>query len=406
MFIVKVGYVSVGGKTLAAVRTAIRQKVHANYPGLQFDLTLSSPRTFLVHAVENVKVPGTYPAHAVDRVSAVLARAGAISGASRRRITIHHRGGGDVTADLVMYELTGDTRYNPFLLDGDVIHVPFPAVLVTITGAVRRPGAYELVSTKNVAELLDLAGGLAPTAAKLPLRIVRRNGSQLETSTDVPLGKDVQLVDDDKVFIHGIEDLQRTVLLIGAVVGADPLDAATTSKRLPFVEGDTVLSLLERAGGIKAPGDLKHSFITRIGPDGAQQVVQLDLEALLVRRDFKANRQIAIGDTIVIPPMRYGVMVEGAVARAGIYNFNPLFGVPEYIAHAGGLTRTARDMDDVKLIDATGKTHDYRWGMKLSPGDAILIPERTFTSGEIAQLVLAGAGLMLSGVAVALAARR
>ncbi|MEO8551566.1 MAG: SLBB domain-containing protein, partial [Kofleriaceae bacterium] len=406
-FIPKVGYVAVAAKTLTAVRAAMKAKVRANYPGLSFDLTVQTPRTFLVHVVENVKHPGTFPAHAVDRVSTVLTRAGVVAAASRRRITVHHRAGGDTIADLVKYELTGDTVYNPYLLDGDVVRVPFPVTLVKISGAVRRPGPYEVTATKDLTELVGLAGGLAPNVAKaLPVRIVRRNAQQQDTYLDIAVGANAALQDDDRVIVRGADDLQRTVLLIGAVVGSDPLDSTTTSRRLAFVEGDTVWSLIDRAGGIKAPGDLRRSYISRPKAEGGQELVPIDLDALLVRRDFKADKPIGMGDTIVIPPMQYSVMVEGAVGRAGLYNYNPLFGVPEYIAHAGGMSRTARDLDEVKLIEANGSTRPYRAGMKLQPGDAILVPERNYSRAEVSQLILAGAGLVLAGVAIVLAARR
>lgn len=409
-FISKVGFVEVAGKTLAVVRDSVKKKVRGNYPGLMFELTLVSPRTFLVHVVNNVKQPGTYASHPVERVSAVLATAGgATNGGSRRRIAVHHRNGTVITADLVMYELTGDTAYNPFVLDGDVIAVPFADVVTTISGAVRRPGTYELVKTKDVAELLDLAGGFASGAAKaLPVRVVHKNAHQQDVAEDLPVGDapNAALHDDDRVIVRGSEDLQRSVMLLGAVVGAEAIDAAASSKRLAFVEGDTVLSLIDRAGGIKAPGDLRHAYIARPQPSGSPTMIAVDLDALLVKRDFSADRPIQMGDTIVVPPMQYSVLVEGAVSRAGLYNYNPLFGVPEYIAHAGGRTRTAKDMDDVKLIDATGRTHGYKHGMKLAPGDAILVPERNFTRAEVAQLVLAGAGLILSGVAITLAATR
>jgi len=405
-FIPKIGYVAVANKTLSAVRTAMKSRVRANYPGLSFDLAVEAPRTFLVHVVENVKKPGTFSAHAVDRVSAVITRAGVVPAASRRRITIHHRTGADSIADLVEYELTGDTAFNPYLLDGDVVHVPFPELQVKVSGAVRRPGQYEVTGTKDLAELLQIAGGLAPTSAKsLPIRIVRRNAKQQDQYLDVPVGGNAPLSDDDRVIVRGTDDLQRTVLLIGAIVGSDPLDSTTTSRRLPFVEGDTVWSLLERAGGIKAPGDLGRSYIAR-PKQGGQDLIAINLDALLVRRDFKADKPIAMGDTIVIPAMQYSVMVEGAVGRAGLYNYNPLFGVPEYIAHAGGLTRTARDLDEVRLIEANGSTRDYKAGMKLQPGDAILVPERNFSRAEVTQLILATAGLVLSGVAIVIAARR
>jgi len=297
------------------------------------------------------------------------------------------------------------------LLDGDVVTVPFAELTVSVTGGVRRPGSYELVKSKDLSELLDLAGGLSAGAARsLPIRIVHHNKKQQEVFEELSFASgtvpNAPLQDLDEVMVPAIDELKRSVLLIGAVVGAESVDAAATSKRLPFVEGDTVLSLLERAGGIKAPGDLKRSYIERPQPTGQPKVIPVDLDALLVRRDVRADVSIFIGDTIVIPPMQYSVLVEGAVARAGLYPYNPKFGVPEYIAHAGGFTRTARDLDDSKLIDSNGITHDYHFGTKLNPGDAILVPERTFTRAEIVQLVMAGAGLVLSGIAITYAATR
>lgn len=409
-FISKVGYVDVSGQTLSAVRAQIVKKVRANYPGLHVDMTLVGPRTFLVHVADNVKTPGVLTAHAMERVSSVLARAGGTLG-SRRRITIDRKAGADLTADLVLYELTGDTNYNPYVLDGDVVRVPFADVVVSVAGAVRRPGNYELVATKDLAELLELAGGFTSSVAKtLPIKLVRKNAKQQAIVHALPFAgaatPNAVLHDEDSVLVRSADELQRTVLLIGAVVAADRIDAASTSARLPFVEGDTVLSLIDRAGGIRAPGDLGRSYISRRDKNGELQMTPLDLDALLVRRDFRADKPIEMGDTIVVPPMRHSILVEGAVARSGLYTYNPTFGIAEYIAHAGGRTRSARDLDEVQLIEPNGKTRGYRKGLKLNPGDTILVPERNFTRAEVVQIILSTAGVVLSGVAIGLAATR
>ena len=407
-FIAKVGFVAVSGRTLSAVRTAITAKVRALYPGLQFEVSLAEPRSFVVHVVDNVKVPGAYTSGALERVSTALTRAGGPTG-SRRRIAIKHRDGTTSTADLLRYDLTGDVAYNPFLLDGDVISVPFATPVVAISGPVRRPGRYELVAGKDVAELLELAGGFTAEADRaMPARLLRRNAQQQLASTELAFSSgaapNAPLQDDDQIVVHSTEELQRSVLIIGAVVGADPLDQATTSRRVPYIEGDTVRSLLDRVGGIRAPGDLRRSYIARTRPDQPPELIALDLEALLVRRDRTADRPVQMNDTIVVPPMVYSVLVEGAVAHAGLYNYNPTFGVSEYISRAGGRSRTAREIDDVQLIDAAGQTHPFRAGMRPAPGDAILVPERNFSRGEIAQLILAGVGIVLSGIAVTIAA--
>lgn len=410
VFISKVGFVAVAGKTLSVVRTEVQKKVRANYPGLQFALTLLAPRTFVVHIADNVQRPGAYPATPIERVSAVLARAGGVTG-SRRSISITRKNGSKLTADLVMYELTGDTTFNPFVLDGDVITVPVVGISVVVDGAVRRPGTYELVGTKDIAELLRLAGGLTTSAVRtLPLRIIRRNQVQHETFIDLKFaGNEAPnqvLQDDDRLVIRGSSELQRSVQLIGAVVAAEKLDTATTATRLPYIEGDSVFSLIERAGGIKAPGDLRRSYLSRPREKGAPELIPLDLEALLIQRDFRADKPVKMGDLIVVPPMQYSVRVEGAVARAGLYPYNPTFGISEYVATAGGRTRSARDLDESRVIASDGKSRSYSASIRPSPGDAIVVPERNFTRPEIVQIAIATAGLVLSGAAIVLAATR
>ena len=79
------------------MRKDVTKKVRANYPGLNFELSLISPRSFVVHVVDFVKLPGTYVAHPFDRLSTVLAHAGGVTG-SRRRIEIRHRNGDNVAS--------------------------------------------------------------------------------------------------------------------------------------------------------------------------------------------------------------------------------------------------------------------------------------------------------------------
>lgn len=412
-FISKVGFVPVAGKTLTAVRTAIRQKIRATYPGLQFDLTLASPRSFLVHVAGNVKNPGAYTTTPIERVASLLSRAGGVTtSGSRRRVLVKHGAGTTTTADLLAYELTGDVAQNPYVVDGDVILVPVTEMKATIVGSVHRPGTYELIKGKDLDELVQLAGGMTSAAAHtLPIRIVRLNKRQQQTFRDLPWRPDEKLPaellqDGDRVLVRSIDELQRSIQLIGAVAAADQVDAATSITRLAFVEGDTVMSLIDRAGGIRAAGDLRRSYISRPQQNGQPQLIPVDLEALLVRRDFSADRPVMLGDTIVVPTMQYSVLVQGAVTRAGLYPFNPVFGIREYIAYAGGRTRTARDLDEVQLIDVNGKTRPYTASIRPSPGDAILVPERNFSRPEVAQIIMAAAGLVLSGVAITLAVTR
>jgi len=422
-FISKVGYVDIGGKTLTQARAVVRSAVLRYFPGLNFDLGLVEPRTFLVHVVENIPRPGLYAARPVDRVSTVIDRAGgsvdrsatatanvravsSMGAASQRRIEIRHRNGTTTQVDLLLYNLTGEARYNPYLLDGDVVRIPFEELAVDITGAVHRPGHYELVGSKDLAELVFLAGGLSSQATRqLPIKLVRRGKDERAVQSDIPFSATadanglptVALRADDAVHVPGVAELQRSVTVVGALAGALPGDDNSSVRRMPFVENDTVRSLVERAGGVSSLAALTGGSIVR--RDGSS--VPVNLEALLVHRDAAADQPIEMGDTLLVPFKRVTVVVGGAVAKPTAILFNPQFTAQNYVAMAGGQTRYARSLDDARLVTPTGETKPYQDALPVGPGDTIIIPERDFSRAEIAQLIVSGVGLAVSALSVA-----
>lgn len=401
-FLPKVGYIDIVGKTLSQARLAIKKAAARYYPGLNFDMSLVQPRTFLVHVVGFVGKPGIYMATPVQRVSTLVDNANMGSRASRRRIEIKHRDGTSSVADLVRYDLTGNVSLNPFLMDGDIVTVSFADVIVQIDGAVKRPGKFELIHTKDLFELLELSGGLRSDATHtLPIRLVRQNQSEHIEEVQLKFASDgkppnVSLHDGDGLSVPSIADLQRSVLLIGPVPGATAADEVTVTKRLPFVEGQTMRSILEGNGALGASADLNGAYIKR----ASGEVEHVDLEALIVRRDFSADRPIRLGDTVVIPQRRRGVVVEGAIYKPGIYPYNPNFSAGQYIDVAGGPSRMAQSGSRFRLVSPDGHVRTTKRGGAIEPGDTLVLPERTFSSGEVVSLVMGGVGLLLSGVAV------
>ena len=161
-------------------------------------------------------------------------------------------------------------------------------------------------------------------------------------------------------------------------------------------------SLIERAGGVTVAADLRNAYVRRDG----ERLTRVDLERLLVQRDFRADRRVRIGDTIVVPFKRHSVVVEGAVIRAGAVQFNPRFGIHEYLASAGGASRYAQDEDEIKVFGADGKMRSFERDLRVAPGDTIVVPERNFSRSEVVQLVMSGAGLVLSAAALTYAVSR
>ena len=407
-FVAKVGYLNLLGKTLSQGRRIMVDSVGRYFPGLGFGVTLAEPRTFMVQLVDAVARPGSYPARAIDRVGTLIGRVGGFGPkASKRRVEIRRRDGTVLRVDLLLYSLTGDVRHNPYLLDGDVVRVPFEKLAASIDGAVNRPGRYELVDTKDLAELVDLAGGLSPTGTRaLPVRVVRRSEDerlkqQLSEFTSEGQLPALPIQNEDAVTIPSFKELQRSVTLVGATAGVSAADDPAAVKRLPYAQGESVRTLVERVGGVGPLADLNGAYLMRDGTS-----LPVDLYALMVLRDLKADRPVELGDTLVVPFKRRNISVEGAVFRPGSYQYNPAYSVDQYLSLAGGLNRFAQGVSDVYLVTPEGQTKPYAPDLKVEPGSSLVAPERNFSRAEVVSLILAAASILLAGATLYVTAKK
>jgi protein involved in polysaccharide export with SLBB domain len=159
--------------------------------------------------------------------------------------------------------------------------------------------------------------------------------------------------------------------------------------------------MLERVGGVGPLADLKGSFILR-----NNQAIPVDLYALVMLRDLRADKAVELGDTIVVPFRRANVLIEGAVFKPGPYPYNPNYNVEQYLALAGGPNRFAQSTDNVYLVTPNGQTKEFAPDLKVEPGASLVVPERNFSRSEVVAIILAAAGLVLSGVTVWITLRK
>jgi protein involved in polysaccharide export with SLBB domain len=210
-----------------------------------------------------------------------------------------------------------------------------------------------------------------------------------------------ELQHEDSVRVPSVAELQQSVMVIGAVAGVASSDDAAATRRLPFVQGDSVRTLLERVGGVGPLADLRGAYVLRNG-----QAVPVDLYTLVMLRDVRADNAVELGDTLVVPFKRRSILVQGAVFAPGTYPYNPTYGIEQYLSLAGGPNRFAQSLSNVRVISPNGETRQYRSGLEVDPGSSLVVPERNFSRAEIVQIGLGIASVVVSGVAVVMAARR
>lgn len=433
LFIPQITEIPVAGLTLGALQDTLAVEIGKFFFDVRVSATLVRLRRFQVYVLGGVLNPGAYPAHAVDRVQMLIEQAGGLlEAASLRNIQIKRQGTVVETADLLRFNRYAETRFNPYVRDGDVIFVPVKKDSVTLQGAVMMPGGYEFRKDDTIRTLIGLAHGFRSGALQNEVELVRFNGDGLTTTATVLDLSDTtsaawqtRLMPDDQIYIRGIprwhESLQ--VSIVGEVLYPGSYAIERKATRL--------LDIINQAGGLTDDASLLESFIIRadtsrsvdteyerlknvpiqqMNPDEYEffkmkareqaGLMSIDFYRLLEQNDQGENVMLKDGDEIVVARNRETVMVSGAVAAPGAIVYNPSYAVTDYIERAGGYGWNARK-SKIRVIKAkTGDRIKANSVKQLGPGDTIWVPEKPYrnwwsifvqglsTAGQVATIIL------------------
>jgi len=156
------------------VQQAVQQVLRTQFRDVSADVSVSRLRTVRVYVVGEVAQPGAYDISSLSTPLNALFAAGGITPRGSLRALKHLRGKQlveEVDAyDLLLHGVRSDLRR---LENGDTLLVPPLGAQVTVDGMVRRPAIYELNSEKSLAEVLELAGGILPTATLRHIEVQR-----------------------------------------------------------------------------------------------------------------------------------------------------------------------------------------------------------------------------------------
>lgn len=378
------GGLSMGGLTLREANRRVAERVRGVLRYSNVTLSVAIPRCFEVILSGEVERPGAIQTSALRRVhDLVLAAGGITPRGSVRRVMLQDRSG-QSEIDLLRFELRGDLDQNPLAEEGMRIHVPPRGGYVTLSGAVRRPGEYEISPGGTLAEILDLTGGVRQTAATSEARLTRLlpDGRQETISLDLARARptDVPLHPGDMLFVPLLGVLQDVLEVRGAFNGTPESSRTTTAGRPTIVQrfelarGDRVKDIVGRAGGAAAHADLRLAFVDRTGVGGPRQRIPVDLHRLLVEKDDTQNIALENGDVLTLPVAEDKVYVLGEVRTPGAVDFRPDLTPREYLALAGGPTVRAR-FKNASVTFRNGRSYALAQAPPLEAGAVVTVPE-------------------------------
>lgn len=169
---------------------------------------------------------------------------------------------------------------------------------VAVTGAVKKPGSYEMLGSKTLLEMISLAGGLDADLGK-EIFIFRRSAEGHTQRIPVDLERLVYAADpalnlgvapNDIIYVPTIEKVR--IFVSGAVKNPDVYE-------VPRDEPVTVLKAITIAGGTTDRAAEKHVQIMRTEADGSR--VSLVVNLRKIKRGKAEDPILRRGDIVLVP---------------------------------------------------------------------------------------------------------
>jgi len=377
-----------------------------------------------VGLVGHVKNPAIYELKEDVRLLDLIAMAGGLTSiAFKGRVQIQrvedHRLITYFEGDLVDIEKEGEK--NRLLVDGDIVRL-FPVMekknIVIISGAVGSSGEFGIEPGKStVKQVLNQAGGLLYHAfheGSITRVKVTQEGPQteyirvdLKKALEGDSAHDIPLEMNDYIFVRSIPEWQlyRRVELKGEVL----FPGEYTIKR-----GESISSLIERAGGFTEKAYLKGAILTRVsvlelqkkqlketidrleqkllsGAAGTAEKTITAESALLAKGALEQRKELLTklraiepigrlpielkpldsfkgsfsdiameeGDVLVIPERPSSVQVFGSVYNQGSYLYSDEMTLSDYLQRSGGIGQDA-DKGEMYVLKVDGTAMSRR----------------------------------------------
>jgi len=336
-----IGPVNLNGLSLEKAKLRLTNRFKKVYPGIQsrktfLNISVGIPRAIRINIAGEVNLPGTYNFSAFNTLYNALYVAGGITeNATLRDIKLFRNNKLISTVDVYKFLTEGDGSSNVRLENNDLILVNTYSNRISIDGAVKSPGKFEMKDEETLLDLLNYAGGLSENAFKKSIKLTRIIDGQLKV---VDINSDqfdfFKPMDGDKYLIEKIiEKYNNRVIVNGAVFRPGTFS---------LTEEMTVKNLIDKAEGLKTDVFFDKAYITRTNEDYSTSTIALNLKDELKNPIFILQEEdvlniLSIND---LSEENY-IEISGQVNNPGIFPFSKNISLSDLILLAGGFKENA-----------------------------------------------------------------
>jgi len=337
-----IGPVNLSGLSLVNAKKRLLSRFKSIYSGINnkttfVNISVGIPRAVRVNIVGEVNLPGTYNFSAFNTVYNAIYVAGGINeNATLREVKLYRNNRLVNTVDVYKFLTKGDGSSNIRLENNDLIVVGPYTNRVTIEGAVKIPGRFEMKENESLSDLLSYSGGLSENAFKKSIKLTRIIDDKYKV---VDVNSDqfdfFQPKPGDKYVVDQVIDkYNNRVIIKGAVYR--PGTFSITEK------GMTIKDLIGKAEGLKSDVFLNKAYITRTNPDYSTSNISINLKEELKTLNFKLEEEDIV-NILSLNDLREEKYIEisGEVNSPGIFPYSKNISLQDIILLAGGFNDNA-----------------------------------------------------------------
>jgi protein involved in polysaccharide export with SLBB domain len=342
-----IGFIFINGFTLEDASKKIISKLKTKHAGItaadssynkiNTNVTVSKIRTVQINIIGEVKVPGTYALNSLSTVlNALYVAGGPTKLGTFRDVQLVRANKVVATLDIYDYMLSGTQEGNLKLQDQDVLLVSPYKNLVSVEGAVKRIGIYELKEGQTLADLIQYFGGFTPVAYTNLLVVERLNGARKEVR-EVALEEagDFLMQAGDKLVVQEILDTyENRISIAGEVYRPGSFE---------LFDKMSLKALIEKAEGITPEAFLSRGLLVRTFDDTHKENIAFSVSEILNGSStivLQAKDQVLILNKEELREERT-IRIAGAVNRPSTFDFVDKLQIEDLIAMSGGLKEGA-----------------------------------------------------------------
>jgi polysaccharide export outer membrane protein len=275
------GAVPAAGLRFTDLRADLERRVAEQMIGVKANISMGPLRSIRVFVMGDVTRPGSYTVSSLSTMTNALFVSGGIKAIGSLRNVQLKRDGRLVTRlDLYDLLLRGDTSDDARLQPGDVIFVPPIGPTAGVAGEVHRPAIYELRGESSARQLIEVAGGLLPTAVPKLSQLERLDARGNTTLIDVDL----------------------TVIPSAGVIPSEARDHLISDGDVlrVYPNLDRMDGVVLLAGHARRPGGVAWREGMRLAdliPSADVLLPQPDLEYVVVRREERPLSKVSVFST-------------------------------------------------------------------------------------------------------------